>query len=594
MTAQNISVQSRRVPIWVWGIIVVLSLLEPAQHLWLRYAPPEGAAPTGLHIPDDAIFLQSMRMFDNGYYSPYATCKAGSANSPGYFALPCLWFYGLLGSAGRAVGLDDFITLGIANVGYMVCEITGMTLWPGFEEYFRRYALYELLEGPYLSPLLYFPRVYYTLALALGFGGLTAHIRALRMACSQHLGFALLLYGAATLINMRVGVFVAMVAALYLLCRDGEPSQRIKHLLAVAASVGLTCWGVALMMGESAVMTANLKQIGTMAMWLSPFLSASIFILIPAAYRIGQGMAGLTILQRSVVFAAVGYLGIFLVLFGAYQVYYGNILICRDGAVAAAISDWALLGALAGFLAQFRFSRVQAPPDPHSWIVLWLVIFLAGSLSAVGHGWFLQFGPQRLMVLNGLPMSVLAAQGLNALGAARPRAARRFTRIVIGCGVTSTFVSATFFQGALGWGPGAPFAWAKPGLVTRADHLAMDRTPEGRILAPPLAADALALRNGHSVVFGKGSFTLTEQPYGMLEGGVERFFSKSANDAFRHQFAREWCVDHVYCSDTWRVDPAVIEQLRQASWLRVKYASGMAVVFEVLDKPKTNGARHGD
>jgi hypothetical protein len=149
----------------------------------------------------------------------------------------------------------------------------------------------------------------------------------------------------------------------------------------------------------------------------------------------------------------------------------------------------------------------------------------------------------------------------------------------------SIAVSAIFFQGPAGWSAGGAFAWAKPGLVSQADRLTMERTPQGRILALPLAADVLALKEGHTVVFGTGSFNLTDQPYGMLDDGVHRFFSDSADDAFRSQFVREWRVDYVYCSDTWRVDPSVIEQLRRTPWLRLSYASGMAMVFEVVHGP---------
>ena len=53
--------------------------------------------------------------------------------------------------------------------------------------------------------------------------------------------------------------------------------------------------------------------------------------------------------------------------------------------------------------------------------------------------------------------------------------------------------------------------------------------------------------------------------------------------ATRHErIVEEWCVEYVYCPDTWPVAPEAIEQLRQCMWLDEIASEGNAVLFQVL------------
>ena len=66
----------KRTPAGVWALITALAAIQPLLHVGIREAPPEGTVPTGLHIPDSALFLYSMDMFHTGFKSHYATCRS--------------------------------------------------------------------------------------------------------------------------------------------------------------------------------------------------------------------------------------------------------------------------------------------------------------------------------------------------------------------------------------------------------------------------------------------------------------------------------------------------------------------------------------
>ena len=103
-------------PPWIWAIIVGLTLIEPATHVWLMVAAPAGTSHTGMHIADSVIFIHAMRMFDTDFWAPYVTCNAGDlGHSPKYFPVPFLWMYGGVGEIGRQLQIDEFLMLGLAN-----------------------------------------------------------------------------------------------------------------------------------------------------------------------------------------------------------------------------------------------------------------------------------------------------------------------------------------------------------------------------------------------------------------------------------------------------------------------------------------------
>ena len=616
-----------RTPTWVWAVAAVLAATQPLLCLWTTYAPPAGLVSTGLHVPDSALFLHAMRMFRTGFESLYATCQSPyGTHSIAYFPLPHLWLYGALGAVARLAALPDFIAYGLANglgafvyllvvyallrevapkqanlafllytlsggfggILYVATGAFGLHAAPGFEDYFRRYALYELFEGAHLQPLLCFPRLYYTVSLALCLGALTLLARGVRRARVTPVVAAGLLMVPGAFINLRYGVFTLALAALFLYAQSERPARmrpaRTRYaygaLLAAPAAVGAAL--ALALLRTNPVAIRNHHDVASQVMYLSPFLSvvALHLLVVPgeAARRIGR----LPLMGRVAAFGATGYLTAFAALFLAYQVYYGNVLVARDAAVAVAVSDWALLGACAGAAYALARRGRSAPASERDWVVLWLLFFLALAISAFGRGWFLQFGPQRLQIFLWLPICVLSAAGLERWRKSRPRAARGLTAAMVACGLTSAAVTVLCFQGPLGYRPGAsPYAAFHAEVMTEADAAVMAHVGAGIVLAPLYAADVIAMRRGNRVVFGVGSFNCSDQRFVTLRAQVADFFSPAADDPRRRQCVRDWCVGYVYCPDTWPVDADTVEQLRSTPWLHEVAAEGRAVLFEV-------------
>jgi len=617
-----------RAPYWVWLIVIALACIEPLTHVWIACCPPENTVPTGAHTGDSAHHLVCMRMFETGFHSPFATCQSPQGTHHfGFFAPPLFLLYGVLGVVQRAVGADPFLFLGLANglggalylaaaylflreavprhahrafllftlgggLGgalFLLTGALGLHATPQFEEYFRRYAHYELIEGPHLSPVLHMPRLYYTLSLAMALGGLAAFIRAQRDGRLRPALFAGALLFAATWVNLRLGPLAWVIAALYLACQVDRPwRDRLRWAGALAVPVALGAAVAWKMIAMSPAYAGNLVETVRMAMWLSPFVSATVFycLVVPSAVR--HAMPGLPRWPYVAAWAAMAYLAAFAILYAAYQVYWGNVLVCRDTAVAVAMSDWALLGVPVGAAyALWRRGRARsATAGETGWVVLWLLLFLAVAVSAFGQGWFMRLNPQRFMVFLGLPIAILAAEGLARLEAARPRWANGVTASILGCGICSILVGALFFQGPLSRQPGqGPFAYLHYELMTPADAHVLDRLGEGTVVTPPWSpisfGEIVALRPGVSVVGGVGAMNIGDQPFGLLQAQVSAFFEPTTAAAVRERFVRTWCVDYVYCPDTCPVEPLVVEQLRGAPWLTEVAADERAVLFAV-------------
>ena len=80
------------------ALSVLFSGLLLFVHFHITHNPPEGAVPTGLYIPDSALFIYSMRMFSTKFESLYATCQSAlGTHAVGYYPLTYLWIYGGLG-----------------------------------------------------------------------------------------------------------------------------------------------------------------------------------------------------------------------------------------------------------------------------------------------------------------------------------------------------------------------------------------------------------------------------------------------------------------------------------------------------------------
>ena len=613
---------SGKIPKWVYLIIVILASVSPLSHLWIANYPPADTVPTGLSNADSAIYLQAMRMLRNGFYSPYASCKAPNGPSDiAFLPAPFHWLYALIGAVAGFLNVNDFIFLGLANgiigaaylfvvflflraaaprqaklafllftlsgglggVLYAMTGLLGLHAADGFEAYFWRVAMYELIEGPYLSPLLHMPRLYYTVALTLCLGGLTALIHAMRTHCGRHLGFANLLLFCAAIMHIRLGGFAWALAMIYLLgIGKGDGKERLRAgiylTLALAGAFGV-------FFAMSLVNPIFMRNTGVLvreSMWVTAFVSAAIFhlALIPKVVtsRIRRLPLPLFVLSCS----AIGYLGIYFVLFVGYQTYFGNLLSAGDATAAMAVSDWALLGAFGGGI--YGWSRRRVPTshlNSAAWVVPWLVVFAAIAISAWGQGWFLRLTPQRLMLFLGLPLSILSATALQAWGRRRPYHARGYLAAMIFCGIASAIAGTLFFQGPLGRAAGeGPFARLHPEIMTLADAALLERLTPGIVLAPKVFSDAIALRPGMRVLGGIGGTDLSDQMSTEIDPAVARFFSEDP-DMDREAFLEEWCIDYVYCPDTWPVHPEVLAELRMHNRLKAVAEESRGVLFRV-------------
>lgn len=620
-----------KMPLWAWALCVALAAPQPMLLWWFTHYPPAGTAPTGLHIADSALFLYSMSMFDTGFHSLYATCKSTLGDHAlAFFPVPHLWLYGALGLINRILHMNDFMLYGVASafggfcylvacywllraavprhahrafvlftlsgglggVLYIATGILGLHEAAGFDAYFKRFAVYELCEGPHLLPILLMPRFYYTLSLGLCLGALAILIAVetgrLR---KRTLWIAGLLLAPGVFIDMRYGVFTLGLACLYLWFQSRAAlPERLRLGAAFAAPAALGgALGTCLMRTNPTVIENHI-QVGNMEMWLSPFLATAVFhlVLIPGEVkRSGQRFPLFMRLCNSV---GSGYLIAFTLFFLLYQAYYGNLLIARDAAAAARVSDWALVGALAGGLYAVRLP-MRGERAEHDWVVIWMLAFVALAISAFGQGWFLRYGPQRIEVLIWLPMSVVSAVALDHWNKRRPRAARLLTGIMIGCGLCSIGVSTLCFQAPLDYKPHrSPYRELHNEVMTLDDAKTMAETGPGTVLAPILCSDIFVRQRGNATVFGTGTFNMTDQLYTRLEGDVRAFYAPKTPDAVRKAFAAEWCVDYVYCPDTWPIADETVAQLRAAPWLEEVAANGRAALFRVVREMEKAGS----
>jgi len=603
-----------RSPWWPWCVIAALALSQPALHYYLQHHPPSGVQFSGLSIPDSALFLESMaRGAALDFRSPYATCQSAWGDAdPRFYAVPHLWLYAALGLFARLSGIGHFTLLGIANGAafafylamvwrflraaapryaapafalftlgggpggllYLGSLALGWTELPAFTDAFFRWSLYGLMEGPHFHPLLYAPRCYYTLALGIGFGALAAVCGGLRSDRAAPLLWWLPALALGAFLYARSGVFFGVILLLVLAGAQARVTTRLSCLLGLAAP---TLLGMAL---SAAVLRTNPQVVdnhlhaASMAMWLLPALVVCALPFAAAWQPIRSAWQSGGWLTSAVLRAGLGYLAAYAVLALGYMAYYGTLASGPEGSVAAAVSDWALVGLLFGLLprGELTESNVLAP-----WWGWWLVLFAALALSGFGGGWFLQFGPQRMQMLIWLPLCLLAAAGLAGI---RP-VVRRFVWVVLlACGISSIGVSLVFFQSHYGRADAqGPFAAYHAEAIVDADARALEVLGEGTLLSPAPMSDIAVRLKGNDVVYGVGTFNLTDVDYVVLRDGVQHFFSAEATDAERETFARAWCADYILCPATWPA-PAV-DALRRAAWLRVVHDDGGALLLAV-------------
>ncbi len=626
------SVSSRRREYTIVGtVILLLSLIEPLTHLWIAFFPPAGTVPTGMHTGDSAIYLHSMACFSNGFHSPFATCHATyGVDSFRYYTPPHLLLYAVFGAIGSALGISPFQFLGLINglggalflaaiyalfrevlprlalrafllfafpggLGGLLFFVTGaFGFWhhPDFTACFERFAHYELIEGQTLSPVLLMPRFYYTIPLALGLTGLTCFIRAVKGGGLAWVIAAALLNGLATLLHLRVGPVLWGVAVLYVLCAGSRPWRKTMPLLAMHALPTLA--GAALfvcLLRWPPVFTQNALQVTSMALWWLPFLSLTIFHWPFLVRSLSQGANVLSTAGRLAAFAAAGYLLVFTVAYAGYLAYFGNWLRGGDTSAAIAVSDWALTGALLGLFFAWRYRRHAAEAIQDGGVLGWLTIWFLGLLalapSAFGHGWLLQCTPQRLLVLLGPPLALLTAYGLEGLSL---RTRRTTLALLLGAGLISLSAGVLFFQGSLGREPGkGPFAYLHYEVVRVEEAQLLADLPPGTTLSPPWSpiafGEILSLRPGVQVLGGPGAMNLGDQPLDRLQEGIARFFDVQADDTFRVEFVRQWCVDFIYCPDTCPVDERTRQHFDGTPWLRRIAQSGKGAIYQVMPIP---------
>lgn len=613
-----------RAPRWAAPAILGLAGLQAAAALLSVLAPPSGTAASGLHIPDSAIFLQSMRMFTEGFATPYATCgSAWGPASPRYFAAPHLWLYGALGWFQARAGGSPLLWYGLLNGAcfalflwmvwralaawvprlatrafllfalstgpggalYLAACAAGWHAHPAFETYFFRFAAYDLFEGAHLHPMLYAPRAYYTLSLALCLGGMLAWTRHAGGA-SAAAGLAWLpLLGLGAFLNARFGVFFLGWMALYALAGPDAGTARRRAALGFAAGVLPGIAASALLMSLNPATVANHQDAGAMAMWWSPFLAAAGIHLLLAAPGIFQAMRAAAPWTALALGAALGYVALYGLFCWGHEAYHGNLATGRNAGVAAAVSDLALLGAPLGAGVAWLVRRRQGFAAPGAfamppWLALAFLATLALALSGWGGGWFLRFGPQRAQVLLWLPLCVAAAAGIAGL----PRRMRGPVQFgVLAMGLVGIAVAVLYFQTPFGRSDNrGPFPGQHVSVMPSDDAALIARLPEGRTLAPAPAGDWIALRTRQPVVFGLGSFNLTDQPHAVLAADAGAFFASGTACAERESIARRWCAAWVYVPALPEVSGAARAAIAGAPWLALADAEGNAAVYSVL------------
>ncbi len=626
----------RAIPRWIWGLIIVVSVVEPITHAVLLHGLPETLAPTGLHIGDTAFFLTAMRIFLNGFDSPYATCQSPEGYaSASYFNVPHDWLYGLLGLIAGNTGVPPFLVLGAANglgvllyllavygflretaggranlafLLFVLCGGLGGLLYgfswlcgayplPGFETWFHRYARYELIEGPFPAPWLVAPRLYYTLPLALGFAALTLWLRDYRQGKSAPRMIVPIAMFFSAYLNLRLGPLFAALAVVYLLlARSDAVRRRLVYALIFILPVAAADVLVVLQFRLDPAGAENAVQLLRRSAWFGSVISLMFWHMFALPFAWRAGWNGMPRWARYSLGGVLGYLAAFALLYGAHQGYWGNLLKGGDTAAAIAVSDWALLGALPGIaMAWYGSRRIAASSAPEqtasealplAWFWIWLLGFGAVAISAFGQGQFMRLMPERLLVLLGVPLAALSAEGLH-------RMPKRFSRLLLGVmaasGICSFAVASLCFQGPLGFHLQGAFSWAHTEVMSPVDARLLRNIERGMVLAPaslpPLFGDIVVHNRPETrTLFGQASMDYSGIHMRDMGWEIQRFFAPDRTDDERRAFVRAWCVNYIYCPETCPVDAATLEQLRFAPWLREVASEGRAALFEVVRK----------
>lgn len=619
----------------VCAIIIVLACIEPILHAAIPFSPPPGMAPSGLHTVDTYAYLSAMAHYQEACFSPYAACHdPGGVNNSSFYALPHHRMYGLLGVAARVLHIPAFLFLGIANglglafllfaayvflrvavpkqadlafalfalgggLSGLVYVLTGVLDWhgdPRFPEYFGRFFYYELNEGPRFYPHLVMARLYYSFPLGAGLLALAALKRTMhtpRFSLDIAAGFSL---AVCAFLNFRVGPMLWAVGLLGVAALPGAPWRR-RLPVAVIWSFGavLGALPAVRMMSSNPALMKSVQVLGGV-MWLIPFLYATAFhwITLPGAIR--RGLKALPLWLRICGGAGAGYALTYAVLYLLYQAYWGNWWSGGDDSAARAVSDPALIGAVAGGLFALFFGAknradVQSPdtetPETLGWLTLWFLAILCVSIAALGKGWLSQFMPQRCAVVLGVPLAALCAEGLQHWRVRWPRLANGLTAAILLCGAISIAVTWLTVHGPLGVNTMQRYyPWTNYVFITDEDESLLKRIERGVVLAPslgdPLYGDVAVVNNPLvRTVYGNGTMDFSHEVMAEVRTRVADFFAPGTEEAARRALAEEWCVDYVLCPDGAPVDKRSQEELRRLPWLREVAAAGQGTLFEV-------------
>ncbi len=473
---------------------------------------------------------------------------------------------------------------GLGGVLYGATYLAGLHDAASFDEGFLRFALYDLLEGPAVAPFLLAPRLYYTVSLTACFGALTLALGNTRgTARAVLIG---LLFFAGAWLNMRVGVFVFAIGALHACL---APNGRIATLAAPAVGCGLGCLAYALVLAANPVFAGNYVAHTDQGLWLTPFLSATCFVTPLALGAVVSHWPSASRIGRQALGAIGGYLAAFVLLFLAHQVYWGNLWTATgESRAAIAVSDWALMGAVAGFFLARRNSRAGLPnaDSPLPWIAVWGAGALALALSAFGQGWFLQLTPQRLVVVAAPALALLAAAGLNTLAERAPRAAKGVFGATLSCGIASIVVATLCVQAPVRFRFGeSPFADWHHEVIRPQDLPLIDALEGGTVLTTWPMSDIVALHAPAQVLGGVASNDLSDVGTTHLQPEIAAFFNEPLEDSERRAFVETWCVDYIFCTNTWPVRAAVLAEFLRAPWLETVATEDKGIVFRVLRDP---------
>lgn len=606
---------------WVWLLCAAVAVIEPLTHVWLKFGHFEGAVFSGMHVGDTPFFLHGMNIIEKGFFSPYMPCGGDDYH---LYSVPLHWLYGGVGWLGARLHAEPFLFLGVVNglcvalylwaawrflrtvaprhcrlaflllctgggvggVLYVACRAAGLDASPLFDVAFHRYARYELIEGPFLSPAVVAPRIYYTLPLALGFLGLT---RAVRRGASTRLtdhAPALLAFLVLGAVNARLGPIFWCVLVCHLLLLKGErPRARLMVAFMYAAPVAAGMVLTLRLAQWNPEATRSYYDLLARSIWFGSLVSATFWLLpamVPAAR---EGFRSLPGWGRAITLAGGGYLLAFALLYGAYQTYYGNWLGRGDAAAAVAVSDWAFIGAGIGLLAAC-FTRGNDDADTTlGFMLLWLVPLAAVGVSAAGHGWLLRFMPERLLAMMPVPLALLAAAGFHRWRTHFPRLVTGLVGVAVASGACGVAVAALCFQGPLGYDVAkGPFRDMHSELISTEDARLVAGVESGAVLAPagiPFLGDAVTLlRPGTRAVLGQGSFGYSDRHMAELLAEVDAFFGAEPVD--RAALARGWCLDYILCPSRDPVAPKVLAAIDAYPWTRRAMTEGDGALFEVL------------